>query len=80
MAREEEGSWSLPFKRHFQDSKFGSCDEIYGAHPQDENARLGEDSILLREEKKGTFRVKSFYNYVLDEKIVQKKFGALVPL
>lgn len=46
MAREEEGSWSLPFKRHFQDSKFGSCDEIYGAHPQDENARLGEDSIL----------------------------------
>lgn len=46
VAREEEGSWSLPFKRHFQDSKFGSCDEIYGAHPQDENAKLGEDSIL----------------------------------
>ena len=69
VGREGEGSWSLLFRRHFQDWELGVVMEFMELIHKVRVLELGEDNLPWREERKGMFRVKSFYKSLHDENL-----------
>lgn len=67
MAREEEGTLSLLFKRHVQDWEVGVVIQFTEFIHKVRVQEARENGLLWGAEKKGTFLVKSFYNFFSDE-------------